>query len=273
MSLLETKLGDKPYTIQFNHCDVSPWVIASHEFNSQPRPLHLQGVRETNLTLFAELATIDDPKQRGQRFHDYISVKFALHHWTDYKGASSKCIRNSYIRFLSGWGVNSSSAEGAVLKSWAQSRFGIYPTFHHRPLGDMRFDEDLTFSQDRLRGSRFTNAIDAQLDLLYEYCQYELQNRYGDRQTLRLFRGTYDPEEHPIVETDGKRRQCVRLNNICSFTSERERAWEFGSTVWVTEVPLSKVVFYSGLLPDNLLQGENEYIVLGGEYWTETLLY
>lgn len=262
-----------PENVQFSHCDVSPWIIASHEFNENPLPLHIQGVRETNRNLFAELDEIDDALARGQHFHDYVSVKFALHHWNEFKGNSSKCLRNSYIRFLCGWGVNSSSAEGAVLKSWAQSRFGIFPTFHQKPLGDMRQDEDLTFARDRLRGSRFTNAIDAQLDLLYEFCQYELSRQYPDRNRARLYRGTYDPEEHPVLELEGKRKTCVRLNNVCSFTSEKERAWEFGSTVWETDVPFSKIIFFSGLLPDNLLQGEDEHIVLGGEYWTSTLLY
>jgi NAD+--dinitrogen-reductase ADP-D-ribosyltransferase len=56
------------------------------------------------------------------------------------------------------------------------------------------------------------------------------------------------------------------MNNISSFTADRDCAWEFGSTVWEVRVPLTKIFFFSGLLPDNLLKGEDEFMVIGGEY-------
>jgi len=34
-----------------------------------------------------------------------------------------------------------------------------------------------------------------------------------------------------------------------------------------------KIFFFSGLLPDSLLRGENEYLVIGGEYDVRSLLY
>lgn len=260
-------------TIWFSHCEVSPWVIASHEFNREPQPLRLVGVRETNRGLFRALDAIEDQGERGQHFHEYVSVKFALHYWSQYDGKAQKHLRNSYLRFLMGWGVNSSSVEGAVLKAWVQSRFGIRPTFHRRKLPAGGADEDITFARDRMRGGAYTNAIESQLDLLYEFCQYELSRRYPGERWMKLYRGTYDPEEHPVLEQKSPRRLCVRLNNLCSFTSERERAWEFGSTVWEAQVPLVKIIFFSGLLPDNLLQGEAEHLVVGGEYWVRDLLY
>ena len=63
------------------------------------------------------------------------------------------------------------------------------------------------------------------------------------------------------------------MNNLSSFTSERECAWEFGSTVWETSVPTAKIFFFSGLLPDSILKGEDEYLVIGGEYRVKELLY
>jgi NAD+--dinitrogen-reductase ADP-D-ribosyltransferase len=36
---------------------------------------------------------------------------------------------------------------------------------------------------------------------------------------------------------------------------------------------LQKIVFFSGLLPPQLLGGESEYLVLGGEYRVHTQLY
>jgi NAD+--dinitrogen-reductase ADP-D-ribosyltransferase len=63
----------------------------------------------------------------------------------------------------------------------------------------------------------------------------------------------------------------MRLNNLNSFTGDFERAWEFGSRVLKTEVPLEKIVFFSGLLPTARLQGEEEFLVIGGEYEVEVL--
>ncbi|MGD0585103.1 MAG: NAD(+)--dinitrogen-reductase ADP-D-ribosyltransferase, partial [Oryzomonas sp.] len=116
------------------------------------------------------------------------------------------------------------------------------------------------------KGSARTNAIQSQLDLLYEYCQYELVRKYPATQTIHLYRGTYDASEHCVLEQIGKREQVVRLNNLVSFTSDEERAWEFGSTVWQVNVPLSKIFFYNDLLPGRIMKGEGEYLVIGGEY-------
>jgi NAD+--dinitrogen-reductase ADP-D-ribosyltransferase len=64
----------------------------------------------------------------------------------------------------------------------------------------------------------------------------------------------------------------LRLNNLNSFSSDFERAWEFGNRVLKTEVPLAKVVFFSSLLPTVPMQGEEEFLVIGGEYDVEVLI-
>jgi NAD+--dinitrogen-reductase ADP-D-ribosyltransferase len=56
----------------------------------------------------------------------------------------------------------------------------------------------------------------------------------------------------------------VRLNNLCSFTDDPERAWEFGSTVWEAAVALPRIFCASWLLA-GALQGEREALVVGGE--------
>lgn len=259
--------------VAINHCEVSPWVLASDEFNAAPRPIHIAGVREANRHFFRKLDDIDDPRRRGQVFHEYLDVTFALHQWESYQGKARSSLRNSYIRFLRGWGLESNSIEGAVLKSWVQSRFGIKPTYHKGVLSQAAGEENQRFAYDRMKGNQKTNAIFSQLDLLYEFCQYEWQRRWPEKVTLLLFRGTNDPEEHPIIRRGGKRESCVRLNNLVSFTSDREKAWEFGSTVWQSMVPYSKIMFFSGLLPDSLLRGEDEYLGIGGHYWVKELLF
>ena len=56
----------------------------------------------------------------------------------------------------------------------------------------------------------------------------------------------------------------VGLNNLCSFTDDQERAWEFGSTVWEARVALPRIFWASWLLV-GALQGEREALVVGGE--------
>ncbi len=67
-------------------------------------------------------------------------------------------------------------------------------------------------------------------------------------------------------ETGAKRAALVQLNNLSSFTSDPEVAWEFGSSAWEVKVPFAKIVFFSGLLPKSCLAGESEHLVLGGYY-------
>lgn len=259
--------------LAMNLCALHPWVIAADSFNTDPQPLHLAGVREANHHFFSQLDGMEHPMQRGQAFHDYLDVTFALHQWQQYEGRARSSLRNSYIRFLCGWGMESNSIEGAVMKSWVQSRFGVVPTYHRGVLQHRDGEEDDRFARDRMKGSSRTNAIYSQFDLLYEFCQYELSRRWPERRTLVLFRGTNDPEEHPVREVRAKRELCVRLNNLVSFTANHERAWEFGSTVWKATVACSKIIFFSGLLPDSFLRGEDEYLLIGGDYWVRELLY
>jgi len=162
--------------------------------------------------------------------------------------------------------MDSNSIEGAVLKGWVESRMGLPPSFHKVRIPGIHGEEYMIYAVDRMKGSARTNAINSQLDLLYEYCQYELARYCPDQSRIRLFRGTNDADDHELVETVGKREQIVRLNNLVSFTSEEERAWEFGDTVWEIEAPLAKVFFFNGLLPNSILKGEGEYLVIGGEY-------
>ncbi|MGA3007118.1 MAG: NAD(+)--dinitrogen-reductase ADP-D-ribosyltransferase [Opitutaceae bacterium] len=267
------KLPAAPPTI-FNRCNLSPWVIGDREFQDHPQPLDILGVRQADRRLFQRLATIADPEQRGQVFHDYVSVKFQLHEWAEHRNSARSSIRSSYIQFLRHWGVDSNGHAGAVLKSWVESRFGLPPTFHG---GRIEADNDARhrYECDRLRGAAKTVGALMQLDLLYTFCQDELPRRFPGEHWRTLYRGTHDPEEYAIrnAVTPEPKTTCVQLNNLSSFTADREIAWEFGSSVWEVPVPVQKIVFFSGLLPRHLLEGESEYLVLGGEYRMKPLLY
>lgn len=256
----------------FNLCNLPPWVIASRHFNEHPQELQIQGVRYANRFLFEKLDGVNSRDERGQVFSDYLSVKFSLHHEQDQTATARKSLRNSYLRFLKGWMMDSNSVEGAVLKGWVESRIGISPSFHNGRIVNSSSEAYYRYVLDRTRGSKRTNAINAQLDLLYEYCQYELRRVYGGASFVTLYRGTYDAGEHDLLEQLGKREQIVRLNNLVSFTDQEERAWEFGSTVWCCRVPLAKIFFFDELLPGSILKGEGEYLVIGGEYRVKQVL-
>jgi NAD+--dinitrogen-reductase ADP-D-ribosyltransferase len=252
--------------VGFNLCNLPPWVIASRHFNEHPQPLEIQGVRPANRHFFQKLDSITAAAERAIVFNDYMSVKYQLHHWQSQTDSARKSLKNSYLRFLRGWMMDANSVEGAVLKGWVESRIGIPPTFHKIRIPGIHAEEYMTYAMDRTKGSARTNAINSQLDLLYEYCQYELGKSYLADTRLKLFRGTNDANEYELVEIIGKREQIVRLNNLVSFTDNEERAWEFGDTVWEIQAPLAKIFFYDDLLPNSILKGEGEYLVVGGEY-------
>ena len=256
----------------FNHCDISPWAIASWEFQDNPRPLELDHLRLTDRRLWQRLESIPDAVERGLVFHDYVTVKFRLHDWTDSSGSARACLRHSYLHALRNWGVDSNGPSGAALKSWVESRFGLRATYHG---GLLSTDNDARsrYAADRMKGAARTANLFMQLDLLYTFCQIELARRHPGERWLTLYRGTHDPDEY-VVRSAPRRegRVLVEFNNLSSFTSDREVAWEFGSSVWEAAVPFSKIVFFHGLLPPSILQGENEHLVLGGEYHVRPLV-
>ncbi len=257
----------------FTLCNHSPWVIGSKEFNDDPQPILIGIVRQENRRLFQKLDGEADTTRRGEIFNEYMSVKFQLHDWASQSDGARRSLKNSYVRFLRGWAVDSNSIEGAVLKSWVESRIGLPPTFHRGKVLDGSEDGNMPYEVDRMRGGARTNAILSQLDVLYEFCQYELERRLPGEHALTLWRGTCDSGDYRLIERGERRTATILMNNLSSFTSDRECAWEFGSTVWEARIPRVKIFFFSGLLPDSILKGEDEYLVIGGEYRVKELLF
>jgi NAD+--dinitrogen-reductase ADP-D-ribosyltransferase len=250
-----------------NRCNLSPWIIGSDEFQANPLPVEIDGVRATDPGLFRCLESIDETETRSQFFHDYLTAKFSLNEKIMRHGKSQPIY--SYLHLLRAWGADSNGPAGAIMKSWAESRFGILATFHKGRLADDAGARQ-NFLLDRTRGAAKSIGALMQLDLLYTFCQDELRRRFPGEKRKTLYRGTHDSEEYTIrkaAEPGGKNRTAlVQLNNLSSFTADREVAWEFGSSAWEVEVPGAKIVFFSGLLPKHILSGESEYLVLGGYY-------
>jgi NAD+--dinitrogen-reductase ADP-D-ribosyltransferase len=80
-----------------------------------------------------------------------------------------------------------------------------------------------------------------------------------------LYRGINRIDEHEVLERLPGGRYRVLLNNLNSFTLNRERAGEFGDYILSVEVPLPKVFFCNRLLP-GMLKVEDELVVIGGVY-------
>lgn len=256
--------------LALNKCNHPPWVIASHHFNQFPQPLEIQGVRQNHRRLFDRLVQLESSEQRALQLHDYMDVTFQLHQWQRETTTSSrKSLKNSYLRFLRGWMFDSNSIEGAVLKGWVESRMGLAPTFHYQPIIGNESPAYLRYLAERMKGAARTSAINAQLDLVYEFVQAELSRRFGAEKKCVLYRGIHNFSQHTIIESHSKRFYRLRLNNLNSFTTDYERAWEFGSRVMVVEVPLCKIFFQSNMFPSSLLKGEDEVMVIGGEYEVE----
>jgi NAD+---dinitrogen-reductase ADP-D-ribosyltransferase len=253
--------------LPLNRCDQPAWVIASPHFNRNPRPLEIQGVRRDHRAFFARLDRLPEPSARQQCFRDYTDLLFRSRKW---RGEGTRparvAVRSGYLRFLRGWMADASSAEGAVLKGWVESRFGLPPVFHAGPIGGADTAQYRVYLSERMRESVRSNAVEAQFDLLYEFVQSELRRRDPGVAAFRLYRGVRNIEDYRFLgERDGK-RAVVRMNNLNSFSARLEYAWEFGSHVFEAEVPAAKIFFRTDLLPGVLARAEEEALVIGGDF-------
>jgi NAD+--dinitrogen-reductase ADP-D-ribosyltransferase len=111
-----------------------------------------------------------------------------------------------------GWSFDSDGREGAVLKSWVETRFGLIARHHAGGLGGRDSDARHAFMRQAAAGIYATNAIEAQLDLLYTYCQYELTRQHPQDSHLTLYRGINRIDEHEILERCERNRYRVRAS-------------------------------------------------------------
>lgn len=248
-------------------------LIASCAFNDQPLRLHISGVREMNKSLFEMLAQAPDLADAGEAFACYMMAMFGIDpeqrddHIDQRTGATRRRYRSSFLRLIKGWGFDSNGPEGAVLKGWVESRFGILPTFHKKVIERISSGAWTTYVEEKMSSRFHNNAIYIQLDLLFEFCQWVLERLVAPgRSHLTLYRGVNSFDEHQIVERVGKHTVLMRLNNLTSFSSDRDIADCFGDTILTVRVPVAKVAFFNGLLSTHPLKGEGEYLVIGGEY-------
>lgn len=249
-------------------------VLASTQFNAHPTALHIVGTREAHAGLFALLETSRDAKEASDMFTHYLSLAFGLQPALAPSSASeARRWRASYIKLLQSWGLDSNGPAGAVLKGWVESRFGLVPCFHRARLERFPSPAWIDYIEEKACSRFHNNCIHQQLDLLFEFCQWALARfqPFGQHTHLTLWRGITRMDEQ-IIEGDLKsksRRLVVRLNNLVSFALQAEQAECFGDWLLRTHVPLTKLLFYPGLLPTAPLSGEGEVLAIGGDYAVE----
>ncbi len=250
--------------LPINRCNLPAVVLGSLTYQQYPSPLLLDGVAELHRDLFVRLNAAA-PEARADVFRDYLTVHFRLERPEDmgFTGRQKGRAKANYVRMIRGWSFDSDSREGAVLKGWVESRFGLMPRYHGQPLRDPSGDAYRRYLEMRSHGLYGTNALESQLDLVYAYCQLELECRHPAARHVTLYRGVNRMADHEVLAKGEGGHHVILLNNLSSFTCSRERACEFGDYILSVDIPLSKIFFHCGLLP-GVLQGEDEFLVIGG---------
>lgn len=263
--------------LPINRCNLPAAIIGGLTYQRNPAPLVIDGVWELHRSLFAMLDALPEVMQRAQRFMDYMVVSFRLEALEEVGfnpdfGRLAPCrnraplrTNSNYQRVVRGWAFDADGREAAVLKGWVESRFGLAPRYHRGSLADTGSEAYWRYLEARSAGLYGTNALEAQLDLLYTYTQYELHRPDPDRTHLTLYRGVNKLDAYERLAGHGRSDSIYLLNNLNSFSTSRERASEFGDYILQAEVPLTKIFFYNHLLP-GMLKGEDEFAVIGGLY-------
>lgn len=244
-------------------------VLGSAAFNAHPLPLHIAGTRATHPGLFALLERSGSADEARAMFAHYMALSFGLGPPpADAGQAERRRWKTSYLKLLQGWGLDANGAAGAVLKGWAESRFGLVPVFHRAPLARYPSAAWVRYLEDKASPRFHNNSIWQQLDLLFEFCQWWLARfqPFGDQRHATLWRGSTRVEEQVVAGALRQRQATLRLNNVVSFSRSPELAGCFGDWVFEVRVPLAKLLVLPGLLPSRALDGESEVIALGGDF-------
>ena len=262
--------------LTINRCNLPAVILGSLTFQQHPIALHIDGIATLHANLFSSLDTILKSADRAENFKDYMRSSFLLDNLDEagFKSGMGNRQRErfDYLRLLRGWLFDSNSREAAVFKGWVESRFGLLPRNHFGPLGNFSSDNYQLYLSARSQGIYNTNAIESQLDLLFSYCQYEIHKRYPLQSHIYLYRGTNHIDEYEILAKLDKFHYQLLLNNLNSFTSQLERADEFGDYILEVKIPITKIVYMPDLLPGTL-KGEDEYLVVGGVYEVEIKIF
>jgi NAD+--dinitrogen-reductase ADP-D-ribosyltransferase len=261
--------------LPINHCNLPADILGGLTFQRAPVALELDGVAQFHRGLFSLMNKLDDAQERARAFTMHLNAAFYLDE-PEQAGYTSKSKQKrqkaDYLRMVRGWSFDADGREGAALKGWVESRFGLLPRHHGAPIRNLSGEAYRRYLEMRATALYGTNALESQFDLLYTYCQYELARLYPGKTHLTLYRGVNRVDDYETLATLDDKRRVVLFNSLSSFTANRERADEFGDYLLTAQVPLAKVFCYTRLLP-GMLQGEDEYTVIGGLYEVSIAAY
>lgn len=251
-----------------NLINIPTYMFVSNEYNLNVLPITISGVWEYYADIFNTIRQASTIKDAALTFTNAMDTLFSLNE--KYNGKKM----GSYVRLLKGWLFDSNSIEGAVMKGWVESRFGIVPFFHKSIITDVNCEEYYEYMVAKMDCRHNKNLIFHQLDLLYTYTQCILETFFRKKlPKITLYRGVNDLSEHLVVKEYDPSHLCIEQNSLVSFTADRNIASQFGDYILQSEIPYTKVVFFSEVLPGLSFAGENEYLVLGGRYDTNVTYY
>ncbi len=275
VSTSNTPILPRMARLPINHCNLPASILGGLTFQRAPVALELDGVAQFHHGFFSLLDRLDDVQERADAFTLHMNAAFYLDQ-PEQAGFSAKKgnkrQKADYLRMMRGWSFDADGREGAALKGWVESRFGLLPRHHGGPIRDFSGEAYRHYLEMRASALYGTNAVESQLDLLYTYCQYELARQHPTETHLTLYRGVNRVDDHESMATLDKNHRVVLFNSLNSFTASRERADEFGDYLLTARVPLSKIFCYTRLLP-GMLQSEDEYTVIGGLYEVSIAAY
>ncbi len=261
--------------LPINRCNLPAAILGGMTFQRAPVALELDGVAQFHRGFFSLLNKLDDANERAQAFTLHMNASFYLDEpeQAGYTAqAAHKRQKADFRRMVRGWSFDADGREGAALKGWVESRFGLLPRQHGGHIRDFSGEPYRRYLEMRATALYGTNALEAQFDLLYTYCQHELARLHPGETHLTLYRGVNRVDDYETLATLDDKRRVVLFNSLSSFTANRERADEFGDYLLTARVPLAKVFCYTRLLP-GMLQGEDEYTVIGGLYEVSIAAY
>jgi len=163
--------------LPINRCNLPADILGGLTFQRSPVALELDGVAQFHRGLFALLDKIDDAKERADAFTKHMNASFYLDEpeQAGYSAQSKqKRQKADYLRMVRGWSFDADGREGAALKGWVESRFGLLPRHHGGQIRDLSGVAYRRYLEMRATALYGTNALESQFDLLYTYCQYEL---------------------------------------------------------------------------------------------------
>jgi NAD+--dinitrogen-reductase ADP-D-ribosyltransferase len=243
--------------------NISSHYFGSIEYNENIKEIRIMGVYDYHRNFYKALEDAKNLEEANLIFDRYIQALFELSN--KIKG---KNVGNLY-KVLMGWMFNANGFEGAVLKGWVESRFGIIPTFHKRKITELESESYYEYLTEKMSLKVNKNAMYSQLDLLYHYTQSIIKRFFPEYiPYLTLYRGIYDLEEYVIIKEICKKQSIIMHNNLSSFTIEKNIAEQFGNKILTIDVPYTKVLFFSKETPLHHFSGEQEYLVIGGNFLT-----